>query len=90
MSTPDLDALRKQIDALDTELLKTIARRMEVVEAIGRYKKESHLELRDEERFRALLAGQLERSNELGLPGELVKELYELVHKYALEREAEA
>lgn len=86
----DLGELREQIDALDKELLKTLAKRMEVVDAIGKYKKANGLELRDDQRFQALLSGQLARAEDLGLPGGLVTELSELIHKFALEREAEA
>ena len=58
----DLDKLREKIDALDGELLEALAKRMEVVAEIGRYKKARGMELRDEERLRALLAAQLDRA----------------------------
>lgn len=86
----DLDKLREKIDALDGELLEALARRMEVVTEIGRYKKARGMELRDEERLRALLARQLDRAGALNLPEELITELYELIHKYALRIENEA
>jgi chorismate mutase len=86
----DLDKLRERIDALDGELLEALARRMKVVAEIGRYKKARGMELRDEERLRALLAKQLDRAGSLNLPKELVTELYELIHKYALRIENEA
>lgn len=86
----DLDKLREKIDALDGELLEALARRMEVVTEIGRYKKARGMELRDEERLRALLARQLDRAGSLNLPEELITELYELIHKYALRIENEA
>lgn len=90
MSEDDLDGLRKKIDSIDEELLTILAKRMEVVRAVGRYKKTHGLELRDEERLQALLNGQLERAASLDLSKEFVAELYELIHKYALETEAEA
>lgn len=86
----DLDLLRGQIDSLDEELLRTLSQRMEVIDAIGKYKKLNGVELRDDERFQALLTGQLKRAEALNLPPELVTELYELIHKFALEREAKA
>lgn len=86
----DLDKLRKQIDGLDEALLKTLAKRMEIVATIGKYKKANGLELRDEQRFQALLAAQVSKGETLGLPPELVQELSELIHKFALERESEA
>jgi chorismate mutase len=85
----ELERLRKQIDALDQELLETLARRMEVVVQIGRYKKSRGLELRDEQRLQSLIEAQLARAETLKLPSELVTELYELIHSFALKAEAE-
>lgn len=86
----ELEDLRKQIDALDGELLKVLASRMEVVRAVGRYKKANGLNLLDEQRLQALLAGRQEQAAKLDLPKGLVAELYDLIHKYALEAEKEA
>jgi chorismate mutase len=85
----NLDDLRKQIDSLDGELLRLLAKRMKVAESIGRYKKENGLELRDEARFQELLAGQLERAKTLNLSREYITELTNLIHKFSLEREEE-
>lgn len=85
----ELENLRKQIDALDEELLETLARRMDVVVQIGRHKKAHGLELRDQRRLQALLEAQLARAETLNLPRELVTELYELIHSFALKAEAE-
>lgn len=87
MSDPDLTELRKQIDALDEELLQTLARRMDVVEVIGRYKKAHGLDLRDEARLKAMLEARIQSSEQLNLPSELVTKLYQLIHEYALKRE---
>jgi chorismate mutase len=84
----NLDELRKQIDALDGELLKTLAKRMEIVEALGKYKKAHGMDVRDDERFETLLADRLKRGGTLGLPKELVSALYNAIHEAALEREA--
>lgn len=83
----ELEDLRNKIDALDEELLKLLGKRLEVVKEIGRYKKANGLELRDDERFKDLLAGRLKQAENLELPKELVGELYELIHGYALEIE---
>ncbi len=85
-----LEKLRKQIDVLDEELLKAVARRMEIVTAIGRYKKAHGIELRDQQRLESLIKVQIERAESLNLPAEFITELYELIHKYALQLEAEA
>lgn len=91
MSTEsELDKLRAKIDSLDDELLQALARRMEVVKGVGAYKKAEGLELRDDERLRQLLKERLERAEALGLPKDLVRDIYELIHEYALRIEAES
>ncbi len=88
MTEEDLDKLRKKIDVLDEELLKTLARRMEIVARIGRYKKGRGLELRDEERMEELQARQLAKAKSLDLSEGFIAELYDLIYKYALALEA--
>lgn len=90
MSADELEDLRKKIDALDKELLKALAKRMEVVREVGRYKKSKGLSLRDDERLKALLAERLKTAGELDLPEELVNKLYELIHEASLEAEKDA
>jgi len=86
----DLDKLRQQIDTIDSELLQVLAKRMEVVDRLGAYKKANGLELRDNGRFRELLADRLDQAVKLGLSEAFITELYGLVHKASLEREAGA
>jgi chorismate mutase len=88
VSNEELEDLRKKIDALDGELLKALAKRMDVVREIGRYKKSEGLALRDDERLQALLAERLKTADGLDLPRDFVKQLYELIHEAALDAEA--
>lgn len=90
MNSDELERLRRQIDSLDGELLKILAKRMDVVREIGRYKKSEGLDLRDDERLKALLEDRLQTAGELGLTEESVRKLYELIHEIALETEADA
>ncbi|HEX5744240.1 MAG TPA: chorismate mutase [Candidatus Saccharimonadales bacterium] len=90
MSSDELEELRQKIDALDEELLKTLVKRLEVVREVGRYKKAKGLDLRDDERLKALLEERLKTAGQLGLPEELVKELYELIHDASLDAESDA
>ncbi len=90
MSNDELEDLRKKIDALDEELLKALAGRLKVVRKIGRYKKSKGLDLRDDERLKALLADRLKTGSELDLPEEFVQKLYDLIHEASLDAEADA
>ena len=56
MSTrPDLDELRRAIDAVDLQILKLLHERVRLVMAVGEYKRERDLPVYDPERERALL-----------------------------------
>lgn len=46
----DLDKLRKQIDALDTEILNAFEKRQQVSEQIAAYKEAKHLPITDKTR----------------------------------------
>jgi len=60
----DLQDYRKQIDAVDSELLRLFTRRMEICAEIAEYKKESGLPIFDAARERAKLADIYERADE--------------------------
>ena len=52
---PDLDVLRRAIDVIDQQILKLVAERVELVLAVGDYKRKNGLPVYDPERERALL-----------------------------------
>ena len=54
----ELDGLRRRLDELDGEILALFARRQELAGAIGAYKKEHRLPIRDEAREAAVLASR--------------------------------
>ena len=80
--------LRRQIDALDDELLQLLAKRMDHVREVGQYKKSHNLPPLDAERWQSVLATRLAEAQKLGLSDEFVTQLYQLVHEYALSIEA--
>ena len=84
-----LEEFRKQIDALDEELLRILSERMDVARKIGSYKKAHGLELTDPERKEAVLAAHLARAKSAGLPEEFVKQLYETIHEHTVAVEAD-
>jgi chorismate mutase/prephenate dehydratase len=71
----DLDALRKEIDAIDQELLEYLNRRVQLAQKVGRYKLERGMEVyvpsREEEVF-----GKLTASNKGPLPDKAVRHIY--------------
>jgi len=55
VSEPDLDALRRSIDAVDLKLLELIGERVRLVLQVGEYKARKGLAIYDPERERRLL-----------------------------------
>jgi len=81
--------LRRQIDALDDELLQLLARRMNKVREVGRYKKARGLPPLDQQRWQTVLEMRLAGAGALQLSQEFITKLYQLIHEYALEIEAD-
>ncbi len=84
-----LEALRRQSNAIDYELLETLARRMQVVTEIGSYKKEHNLTILQVKRWQELLADRLQKAADLGLDTTLIRDIYELLHKHAISLQSE-
>lgn len=86
----ELAALRRRIDETDREILALLGKRMATVGEVGRYKQAHDLAPFDSARWEALLAERLEMAKSLGLSDEFITKLYQLIHDYALQIEAEA
>jgi chorismate mutase/prephenate dehydratase len=71
----DLDALRKEIDSIDQNLLEQLNRRVKLAQQVGHYKLERGMEVyvpsREEEVF-----GKLTASNQGPLPDKAVRHIY--------------
>jgi chorismate mutase len=87
---PGIGNWREQIDALDEQLLVTLASRARAVEEIGRLKKARGIAPLDEARWRKVLGSKLDRARALGLSEEFVEKLYDLIHEYSLALERQA
>ncbi len=83
MST-ELERLREKIDEADRELLDALSKRMRLVEDVGALKRKEQLEIEDTERWNKLLHERLSWASSLGLPTELIRHIFELIHKAAI------
>jgi chorismate mutase len=86
----ELEALRRQIDELDKELLELLARRMAVVRQVGTHKHEHNIDPLDRTRWDVVIKDRLALAESLGLAETFVAEFYELIHQYALRIETDA
>lgn len=77
------------IDALDREVLELLARRMEIVGEVARYKRTHGVRIRDFAREREILDDRSRRARLLGLPGEAIESIYRLVLWASRDRQAQ-
>lgn len=82
-----LQELRNQIDNIDDELLKLLAKRSEISSKIGIVKKENNLTVLQLDRWNSVLSDHIEKGKMLGLKEELVKEIFETIHKDSIDRQ---
>ncbi|MCY4156010.1 MAG: prephenate dehydrogenase/arogenate dehydrogenase family protein [Gammaproteobacteria bacterium] len=84
---PDLESLRKQLGAIDRDIIGLLARRQEISAQVGRYKHDAGLPTRDfaqEVRVIGRARGQAESA---GLPGELAENIVRLLINASLSRQ---
>ncbi len=79
-----LDELRRQLDALDGELLALVARRQQLSRDVAAVKRATGTPTRDYLRERDVILGVRERAAGLGLPGDLAEKLYRLLIRSSL------
>ncbi len=82
-----LENYREQIDTLDKELLYLFKRRFEIVFEVWKLKKEHWIKPLQEDRWQKLLAENIEAWKRLWLSEEFIRDIWERVHKEALEIE---
>jgi chorismate mutase len=73
---PDLEELRRSIDAVDQQLLKLLHERVRLVVQVGEYKRERDMPVYDPERERALL-DRLCHAAEPPLDADTIRRIFE-------------
>lgn len=82
-----LEDLRKQIDLIDEQLINTLAKRVELVQKIGKLKKEHNLIPLDKKRWEQVMKTRIALAKKLNLSTAFIEKLYNLIHKHSLEIE---
>lgn len=81
-----LEKLRKRIDAVDQQLLKLLAERLEIGKDIAEYKREHDLPIQDRKRELEVIKDRIKKCKELGIDDErFITELFELIMKKSRE-----
>ncbi len=82
-----LETLRSEIDKLDEELIDILARRMNVVQEIGTYKKANKITILQLKRWNQLTRERIEAGIKMGLSREFILKLLESVHEEGIQRQ---
>ena len=85
----DLAGLRGEIDDIDSELIQLLARRMDVSQQIGRYKKQNNVTVVQMERWKKILSDHVAAGEDLGLSPDLITEIFEAIHQASIRRQSE-
>ena len=82
-----LQNLRKEIDIIDDELLNLLAKRLNVSEKIGEFKKEHKVAVLQMDRWSKVLDDHINKGVNMGLEEESVKEIFEVIHKDSIKKQ---
>jgi|ERR1039458_4114042 chorismate mutase len=83
----ELEGMRHELDVLDDELLRVIAKRMDIVRDVGEYKKAHGLPALDPARWQAVLDSRIASAQALNQPSEFITSVYKPIHEQALKIE---
>ena len=84
-----LEELRSEIDKLDEELIDILARRMDIAEEIGKYKKENNITILQLKRWSHIIRERMLSGEKMGLSREFLEKLLEALHEESIQRQAE-
>jgi chorismate mutase len=82
-----LEELRSEIDKLDEELIDILGRRMNIVEEIGKYKKENNITILQLKRWSRIIHSRVDTGVKLGLTREFLLKLLEALHEESIQRQ---
>lgn len=86
---PKLEKLRLMVDEVDEFILHKLSERMQLVDDIGRYKKEQDLSLLQMERWREILETRSDWAKNLGLNTDFIKAYLQVLHQESIRLQTE-
>lgn len=84
-----LTQLRSTIDEIDDEIIMKLAKRMEVAEEIGRYKKENDVTILQVKRWEEIINKRIAMGDSMGLSEEFMSKLLQIIHKESIRKQTE-
>ncbi len=82
-----LEELRTEIDKLDGELIQILAKRMEIIDEIGDYKRENDITILQMKRWVGIINDRMSIGTHMGLDKVFMKKLLALIHKESIQRQ---
>jgi len=82
-----LDDLRQQIDNIDNQILTILLKRFDVIDAIGKYKKDHQLTILHVERWTEIFNSRTEKGIEKGLSKDFIETVVKAIHKESVYRQ---
>lgn len=83
----DLNILRQNIDLIDSEILKLIKKRFEVVLNVWKFKQENNVSPLQQNRWNEVLDNKLKKAKEIWLDEIMIREIWDSIHNWALRLE---
>lgn len=88
-TTEDLSVLRTQIDELDNEIMRLLAKRMRVSREIGQYKMEHRMPILQTHRYDQILTDRAGHAGRMEMSGEFIKQVLEIIHSESIRQQME-
>ncbi|MCK5781544.1 MAG: bifunctional 3-deoxy-7-phosphoheptulonate synthase/chorismate mutase type II [Flavobacteriales bacterium] len=82
-----IDALRKQIDELDHQLIAMLSQRMDVAKQIGEVKKESNVAVLQASRWDDIVHDRKNMGKDKGLSEEFIRRVFEAIHQESINKQ---
>lgn len=86
-TTESIEALRRQIDEFDNNLLDLLSRRMRVCREIGQYKKEHNMTVVQTERYNEILDKRGAQGVLCGMDADFIKTIFEAIHEESVRQQ---
>jgi chorismate mutase len=79
--------LRAEISQVDSRIIQNLAERMKLVDEIGSLKQQHNIPVLQLARWDSLLKDHVARAQKMGLDGEFIKGIFELIHTQAVKKQ---
>ena len=80
ISLETIEELRFKIDDYDQKLLELLSKRMDIVKAIGLYKKVNNMTILQSDRWSDILNSNIQKGEELDLSNDFVSSIFKAIH----------